>query len=133
MHGAARHLRDQAVLGQINACITPQVLCEFYAVMTNPRRVNRPLSHEHAGREVAVYLQAEPLGLIIPGHAAVQRLWALARKYGITGLRIHDLFLVATMLEHDVETIYTENVSDFQSFTEIKTVNPLVTASSSRM
>jgi predicted nucleic acid-binding protein len=38
-HRAARHLVDQGRNQDAALCITPQVLTEFYSVVTNPRRV----------------------------------------------------------------------------------------------
>ncbi len=35
-----------------------------------------------------------------------------------------DTLIVATMLEANISHIYTENISDFKSFTEIKVINP---------
>jgi predicted nucleic acid-binding protein len=38
-HRAARFLVDQTKRHAAALCLTPQVLAEFYAVVTNPRRV----------------------------------------------------------------------------------------------
>ncbi len=47
-HATAKSLRDRALTGEFKACISPQVLSEFFAIVTNPRRVNAPLTAERA-------------------------------------------------------------------------------------
>ena len=43
-HAASRELRDKAVAGQLEAHMTPQILFEYFAVVTNPRYVTTPIS-----------------------------------------------------------------------------------------
>jgi toxin-antitoxin system PIN domain toxin len=129
VHQAAKRLRDQAVAGDVQACLTPQVLWEFYAVITNPRRVDRPLSPPVARQEVQAYMQAERIPLLVPTRSTMTRVLGLLARYPVTGLRIFDLFLVATMLDHGVRQVYTENVDDFRPFEGIATINPLASVS----
>ena len=42
----ARTLRDRGLKGEIILCVCPQVLNEFFAVVTNPRRVTHPVAPE---------------------------------------------------------------------------------------
>lgn len=42
-HEAAKAIRDLGQRGELALCVTPQVLNEYFAVVTNPRRVTRPL------------------------------------------------------------------------------------------
>lgn len=126
VHEAAKRLRDQAVEGVLQACITPQVLWEFYSVITNPRRVDRPLSQARALQELQAYVKATSIAMLIPERSTVERALYLLARHPLTGLRIFDLYLVATMLEHGVRRIYTENVADFKPFQEIEIVNPLL-------
>jgi predicted nucleic acid-binding protein len=41
-HAAARALLDAARTDTTTLFVTSQILCEFYSVMTNPRRIARP-------------------------------------------------------------------------------------------
>jgi uncharacterized protein len=43
-HLAARSLLDEARTGSTTLYVTSQILCEFYSVVTNPRRVSKPRS-----------------------------------------------------------------------------------------
>ena len=123
-HDTAKRLRDQAVEGILPSCLTPQILWEFYAVITNARRVDQPLTQESALREVQAYVQATQIALLLPRRSAVERTLSFLARHRVRGLRIFDLFLIATMLDHGVRRIYTENVEDFQGFREIEAINP---------
>jgi toxin-antitoxin system PIN domain toxin len=129
VHHTAKRLRDQAVEGVLQACLTPQVLWEFYSVITNPRRVDRPLSQELALKEIHAYVQTEQMSLLLPRPSTTKRVLSLLGRYRVTGLRIFDLYLVATMLDYGIHRIYTENVSDFKEFDGIEAVNPLTLVS----
>ena len=121
---AARSLRDQALTGEIFACVSPQILSEFFAVVTNPRRVDDPLSQQEATDQVRKYYESEELAVIYPGSRIVERMLSLLERYTIAGPYIHDLRLVATMLENGVSKIYTFNVRDFAPFSEIEVLTP---------
>lgn len=41
-HPASRHLLDEGRSGATTLYVTSQILCEFYSVVTNPRRVAKP-------------------------------------------------------------------------------------------
>ena len=41
-HAAARALLDASRTNAATLFVTPQILCEFYSVLTNPRRIARP-------------------------------------------------------------------------------------------
>ena len=127
----ARQLREQVVGGAIQACLTPQNLWEFYAVVTNPRRIDPPLSASEARREVLLYAETPHIRLIIPRQSSYQRALALLRQHPVIGKDVFDLYLVATMLDYDVSTIYTENIHDFRRYPDIEVVNPFAMAKSS--
>ncbi len=124
VHETAKRLRDQAVEGALQACLTPQILWEFFSVVTNPRRIDRPLTRGSALKEVEAYVAAEHVALLVPQPSATRRALVLLAHSRVTGPRIFDLYLVATMLDHGVRRIYTEHVEDFRGFDEIEVVNP---------
>jgi len=41
-HPASRHLLDEGRSGATTLYVTSQILCEFYSIVTNPRRVAKP-------------------------------------------------------------------------------------------
>jgi predicted nucleic acid-binding protein len=50
----------------------------------------------------------------------------------VTGQRIFDVFLVATMMDNQVRTLYTQNTKDFSRFTDIQAINPFEPSFSAR-
>ena len=123
-HETAKSLRDRALTGEIKACISPQVLSEFFAIVTNPRRVSTPLTVERALENIRKYNQSKKLVKIFPGSNIINRMIALLEACPVSGADIHDLYLAATMLENDVSHIYTYNVADFARISEIEVLDP---------
>jgi toxin-antitoxin system PIN domain toxin len=122
-HEAARQLRDQAFRGVRPACLCPQVLREFYAVVTHPRRIEDPVPPALAAEEVRKYLST-PVRLLSPGRRDLLILADLLARYDVIGQAVHDAALVATMLASSVRIIYTANTGDFAAYEEIEVVNP---------
>ena len=125
-HEQARRVCEEALAGRLEACIALQNLCEWYAVVTNPRRATHPLTIDEATRDLEAYLSPSPLTLLTFSPAVAQRLPMLLRQSASRGAHVFDVLLVATMLAHGVTTIYTENVRDFSMFRDIRAINPLV-------
>jgi len=122
-HEKAKELRDRAAAGQFEGCIAAQILTEFYAVVTDPRRFQPALTPSQAQREVRTYLSS-PLKLIVPKETTVTRMLNLLGSRPVRSGRIFDVFLAATMLDNGVQRIYTENVDDFKGIAAIDAINP---------
>lgn len=124
-HASARQVRDQAAQGVLPACLSPQVLCEFFSVITDDRLVRPVLSPTQAKRELSAYWDAGGFRRIVPTHTTISRLAGMLDRHDVKRRDIFDAFLVATMLDNDVRTIYTQNVKDFEIYREIQVINPL--------
>lgn len=122
-HAKAKQLRDQAAAGQFEACIAAQILTEFYAVVTDPRRFQPALTPSQAQRELRTYLSST-LKLILPKETTVTRMLNLLGPRLVRSGRIFDVFLVATMLDNGVRRIYTENTNDFEGIDGIDARDP---------
>ena len=131
-HGPARALYRQVIEGTLQACISPQVLCEFLSTCTDARRFHPALSVEQALRECLVFWEAHTLKKIFPSSTTFERATALIRRHRISRQEVFDAFLAATMLENGVRTIYTANTKDFLPFRELQVVNPFEPSSSAR-
>lgn len=123
-HAKAKEICRQAWQQELDACVALQNLCEWYAVVTDSGRVSAPISAEEASRELEVYQASDSVKIIVPSVDFLAQLSRLLRHVKCKGAHVFDVLLVATMLEHRVETIYTENVRDFSKFHEIRAVNP---------
>jgi len=123
-HTKSRALLEKGLKGETTLCICPQVLYEFYAVVTDPKRVTNPTSAKDAIAEIEKYLKVENISKIYPGHGIIEKTIDLMRRHKITKQKIFDLQLVATMLLNDVTRLYTFNQSDFTEFKEIVILTP---------
>jgi uncharacterized protein len=102
--------------------VTPQILSEFYAVVTNARRVAKPRSPAEALDAISDLLKFLHV-LPIPAHV-VDGWMSLVRRHPVTGADVFDLQIVATMRANDVQRIYTFNVRDFEMIAAISAVTP---------
>jgi uncharacterized protein len=121
-HAASRALLQAARDPSTTLYVTSQVLCEFYSVVTNARRVPNPRSPADAIGAISgllAFLHVLP----IPA-SAVEGWLDLLRRRPVTGGDVFDLQLVATMLANDLQRIYTFNTKDFELFPELAVVIP---------
>ena len=124
-HEPSRRLRDRGFWGEVPLVVTPQILMEFFAVITSPRRVTTPRSPQEAGAEVEQYVRADRIAKIFPSAATLEQTCTLLRQHPqVARQEVFDLFLAATMLAHEVTHIYTYNRSHFARFPGIQVLAP---------
>jgi toxin-antitoxin system PIN domain toxin len=123
-HLAAFPLLDRAQEAGASLCLSPQVLAEFYAVITNPHRVSTPFSSAEALVEIEKIRALPGLTLLPVPLDVVDRWVALLREHPVTGRHIFDAQLVATMLGNGITRLYTFNRTDFERFPGIEILTP---------
>jgi predicted nucleic acid-binding protein len=123
-HGSSRALLDAARDPLVTLYVTSQILCEFYSVITNPRRVALASSAAEAATIIAGLLVLPGLHVLPAPMQAVKGLMELLQRYPVTGSRIFDLQIVATMQANNIQRIYTFNTGDFQKFPELEVIAP---------
>lgn len=123
-HQAAVELREKGLKGETLLCICPQVLNEFFAIVTDSKRVSSPRTQKEALLEMEKYFYSKNILKIYPGPDIIERTLDLLKKYEITKQEIFDLQLVATMLSNNVIRLYTYNREDFSIYTEIEVLSP---------
>jgi len=123
-HQASRTLLDRAQVGQLALCVTPQVLAEFYAVVTDSRRVSAPREPEEAVQAIRDMIAMPGVTLLSMPAEIVIRWVDLLAKHPVKRGRIFDYQLVASMLANDITKLYTFNKGDFERFTEIQVMVP---------
>lgn len=121
---ASRNLLEQSQDGMHALCVTPQVLAEFYAVVTDSRRVAVAKQPDEALQAVADLLAMPGLTLLGMPAEIVSHWIELVRRRPVTRGAIFDVQLVATMLANGIKRIYTFDRSDFEQFTEIEVLVP---------
>ena len=123
-HVASKALRDWGMQGDIPVAVSPQILFEFFAVVTNPRRVTQPRSPQEAREEMEKYLNATTIRKIYPGEDIIHRVLMLLQQHPqITRQDIFDCTLVAIMQTNGVRRIYTYNRQHF-TFADLEVLTP---------
>ena len=120
----ANALRNQALNGTLQLFITPQILAEFFAVITDPRRVSDPRSIEEALQEIKKYLEAPGFTLLPISADVVLKMTELCRHHPVKAQEIFNVQIAANMLAHGIRTIYTFNKADFEKFDEVNVIVP---------
>ena len=104
--------------------MTSQILCEFYSIVTNARRVVTACSPAEALRAISALL-AFPGIRVLPSPIGAVAIWMeLLSRYPVKGGDVFDLQLVATMQANNVRRIYTFNMEDFEVFPELVVLVP---------
>jgi len=121
-HLASRTLLDAGRTGTTTLYVTSQVLCEFYSIVTNPRRVLKPRTVVDA---IAAITDLITFLHVLPIPARTVEGWLdLLHSRPVAGGAVFDLQLAAAMLANGVQRIYTYNASDFEGFKELAVVEP---------
>lgn len=123
-HTIAKEVRDSCLRGEIQGCLSTQNLYEYFAVVTDSKKVEFPLSPDEAINEIEKYLKAKTIKIIFPKPITIQRVINLVKKYKMKKQEIFDAQLVATMLDNGIKNIVTRNVKHFKTMSEIGTINP---------
>ncbi len=123
-HIVGRGILDDANNGNLHAFVSPQVLSELYATLTNTSRIENPLTPEDAYDVVKRLLDSEIIGKIFPQETTLGKALLLAKENNIRAQEFFDVLIVATMLDNDIDTIYTANEDDFSKYNEINVYNP---------
>jgi uncharacterized protein len=121
-HTASRVLLETARNRTTILYVTPQIISEFYSVVTNSRRVSKPCSPGDALNAISGMLGFLDV-LPIPAYT-VEGLLNLLHRHPVTGGDVFDLQIVATMQANDIRRIYTFNTDDFAAFSELSVVTP---------
>lgn len=101
--------------------LAPQVLFEFFAVLTHPKRTRQP----RAAAEVLDVMEqlSELFTVIQPPEDIHYQVSQLVREMGIASKNIYDVVLAATMLANGINRIYTYD-DDFTRIPGIIVLEP---------
>lgn len=132
-HNAASPYNEKAadvIRGAIRrgfeACMADQNLYEFFAVVTNPKRVERPLSIDEAVEICLDLWRCKEIEKIFPPVGTPGETLRIAGGMKLSRTEIFDCLLAVTARGNGVDTIYTENVDHFKAYGFLKVENPLV-------
>jgi predicted nucleic acid-binding protein len=114
----------KAMQGKLEACLTPQILYELFAVITNPKRVEKPLSNKEAVDLCIDLWECNEIEKLNPSGVAAVEVFELTKALKLSRAKIFDCALAVVAKENGVEAIYTENIEDFKGYSFVKTLNP---------
>jgi predicted nucleic acid-binding protein len=104
-------------------CLAAQNIVEFWAVATRPVDANGlGMSCAWAAAQLA---RMKRFFVILAENADVQPEWErLVAQHSVSGKKVHDARLVATMNVHQVSRILTFNTGDFSRYPGVTAINP---------
>ena len=123
-HAASRALLDAAGDPSTTLYVTSQILCEFYSIIANPRRVRVVCSSAEALGIISPVLALPGLFVLPTPARAVAGWMQLLQRHPVTGGDVFDLQIVATMQANGLQRIYTFNADDFEVFPELAGLTP---------
>jgi predicted nucleic acid-binding protein len=119
-HLIARNLLTEAGKGEFHLALSGQVVREYLVVATRSTEANGlGLSPGDALRNVEVFT-SPPFAFCEESQAVSQHLRELISRYGLTGRRLHDANIVATMAVHGISRLVTQNAKDFAQIEEVE-------------
>jgi predicted nucleic acid-binding protein len=95
-------------------CIIPQVLIEFWVVVTRPVEING--FGWDASYTMMELEKLQNLFLMLPDNESIFIHWKNLVSQGVNGKRAHDARIAAAALAHNADAIATLNVKDFTNF-----------------
>ena len=123
-HAASRSLLEAALDPAVSLYVTSQIICEFYSLITNPKRTAMAWSSVEAVQLISELLASPGLKVLPAPAQAVAGLIELLKRSAVTGSDVFDLQIVATMQANNIRRIYTFNTGDFLKFSELTVITP---------
>ncbi len=122
----ASSILEKAIAGEIEACIAQQVLFEFFAVITNAKRVESPLPPDKAAELCLDLWECDEIGKIAASELVPREVFSIVKSKRLSGSSVFDCILAVSAKVNKIDVIYTENVRDFKTYEFIKVQNPFV-------
>jgi predicted nucleic acid-binding protein len=120
----ASKIMRQALKGEIDVCLASQVICEFFAVITNPKKVECPMDLDEAADLCLDIWECREIEKVTPTSLTPIEVFKLVKELKLAKGRIFDCIIAVTSRENRIDAIYTENVSDFENYSFLKVINP---------
>ena len=125
-HKKAIKLIERIKNSEYQAFISTQIIGEFYVVLTRKLGgIKAPLTPKEAKKEINDLFSSGILTILPVTETILRKSISLSAERNIKGIKFWDVVIVATMLENDILTIYTENSEDFKKFSDLITVEDL--------
>lgn len=125
-HLRAREYLERAVKGSLQACLSQQILAEYFSVVTSDRKVKHPLTVEEAKERTLFLNRIRSVKKVFPKRSTLKRAIEFCAKHDIRGVQIFDAVYATTLLDNRVKKLVTRNAADFKPFKELglDVINP---------
>lgn len=99
-------------------------LREFYAVITDGRKVEKPFTPSTACALLKNYFQSERVKICRLTDEVWQKALEYTALYHLARYDLDDLLIALTLSLNGIGTVYTTNIKDFKKFDFIQAINP---------
>ncbi len=115
------HLRADALLTELLAkghdlAVAPQTLAEFIHIVTDAKRMPRPLGMAEAIHRASHWWQATEVVRVSPNNEAAADFLSWLQLHGLGRKRLLDTLLAATFHRAGIRHIITNNERDYRVF-----------------
>ena len=126
LHQVAVESLQSLVDANIELWVSRQVLREFIAAVTRPQTYGNPQPIEVVIERIQTF--QTQFQVAEDDFQVTAQLLELLQQFPTAGRQIHDANIVATMLTAGIDRLLTHNVRDFERFSPLITIVPLVAA-----
>ncbi|NPV52982.1 MAG: PIN domain-containing protein [Firmicutes bacterium] len=121
-HEMSRALVKAVQTRQLDGALLPQILLEFFAIITDRRRVTKPLGAKEAWEQVELLKAIFPV--LDAGLKSLDYLKEVLTEGKAKASDIFDAYLVAQMRACGISVICTYNTRDFRKYSGIIAQTP---------
>ncbi len=122
-HSIARSAVLKLAQADVELCVVPQVVYEYWVAATRPLASNG-LGLDVSTVEAAVTSLLQEYQLLEDERGIFTHWQSLVTAYGVMGKNAHDARLVAAMKRHGLTQILTFNGADFCRYSDIEVLSP---------
>jgi predicted nucleic acid-binding protein len=114
---------NDALNGKTTAALADKSLFEFFAIITDSKRIEKPVSIDEAWDIIKIILKSK-IEILYTSANSITITFELAKKYNVSRQKVFDLVLVGIMLDNGIKQICTHNKKDFDYIDEIEVFYP---------
>jgi len=115
-HANANAVLDELLQAGNDLALAPQILAEFIHVVTDSRRLPKPLSMEKAIDRAEGWWNAREVVRVYPAGAVAEDFLKWMRQHQLGRKRLLDTLLASTLQNAGVRKLITNNEADFRVF-----------------
>lgn len=108
---------DKLLTNGCSLYISSQILREFFAISTNAKIFQDPLTVEEAVQKIQEF--QDSFNVLYDTNSSLDILKKLVIQYRIERQKIHDSNIAATVIANNIDGLFTFNTKDFKIFQEI--------------